>query len=186
MNKKFKGLMHSWIITDDSIKYGGIFKKTIHLNEIGDIEFSRAIPPKSDGEICLGHIRIFRLTRAENKGHISEFSGNVIWDDKGILISYRYEQQNAVLEVLSHIIENSKMNEHDRARTKTEICEEITGENARANAEYFANLTSPNSSNKEKDASVVGRAVAGGIIAGPAGAIVGALSAVDKNNKSKK
>ena len=37
----------------------------------------------------------------------------------------------------------------------------------------------------KKDASVVGRAVAGGIIAGPAGAVVGALSAVDKNNKNK-
>lgn len=37
----------------------------------------------------------------------------------------------------------------------------------------------------KKDASVVGRAVAGGIIAGPAGAVVGALSAVDKNNKNR-
>ena len=36
-----------------------------------------------------------------------------------------------------------------------------------------------------KKASVVGRAVAGGIIAGPAGAVVGALSAVDKNNSKK-
>ena len=178
--------MFSWIITDDSIKYGGIFKKTIRLNEIGDINFSRATPPKSEGEIKLGHIRIFRLTRDENHGHISEFNGNIEWDDKGILISYRYEQQSAVLEALSHIIENSKMNEHDRARTKKEIHDSITGKNARANAEYFANLTSPSSSSKEKDASVVGRAVAGGIIAGPAGAIVGALSAVDKNNKSKK
>ena len=186
MNKKFKGLMHSWIITDDLIKYGGIFKKTIRLNEIGDISFSRASSPKSEGEICLGHIRIFRLTRAENKGHISEFSGNAIWDDKGILISYRYEQQSAVLEALSHIIENSKMNEHDRARTKMEIRKEITGENERANAEYFASSSSPSSSSKEKDTSVVGRAVVGGIIAGPAGAVVGALSAVDKNNKSKK
>lgn len=38
---------------------------------------------------------------------------------------------------------------------------------------------------KSKDASVVGRAVAGGIVAGPAGAVVGALSAVDKNNKNR-
>ena len=37
-----------------------------------------------------------------------------------------------------------------------------------------------------KDASVVGRAVVGGIVAGPAGAVVGALSAVDKNNKKNK
>lgn len=37
-----------------------------------------------------------------------------------------------------------------------------------------------------KDASVVKRAAVGGIIAGPTGAIVGALSAVDKNNKNRK
>ena len=34
-----------------------------------------------------------------------------------------------------------------------------------------------------KDASVVGRAVVGGVIAGGAGAVVGALSAVDENNR---
>ena len=33
----------------------------------------------------------------------------------------------------------------------------------------------------EKKASVLGRAVAGGIIAGPLGAAAGALSAIDKN-----
>ena len=37
----------------------------------------------------------------------------------------------------------------------------------------------------KKDASVVGRAVVGGLVAGPAGAVVGALSAVDKNNKNR-
>lgn len=48
-------------------------------------------------------------------------------------------------------------------------------------------LTSiPESDNKNnKDASVVGRAIAGQIIAGPTGAIVGALSAIDKNNKNR-
>lgn len=39
---------------------------------------------------------------------------------------------------------------------------------------------------KNKDASVVGRAVASGIITGPVGAVVGALSAVDKNNRKRK
>ena len=38
----------------------------------------------------------------------------------------------------------------------------------------------------EKPASVVKRAAAGGIIAGPVGAVVGAISAVDKNNREKK
>lgn len=41
-------------------------------------------------------------------------------------------------------------------------------------------------SKPEKDASVIGRAVVGGVIAGPTGAVVGALSAVDKNNKKRK
>lgn len=35
------------------------------------------------------------------------------------------------------------------------------------------------------DASVVGRAIAGGIIAGPTGAIIGAASAADKNAKNR-
>lgn len=38
---------------------------------------------------------------------------------------------------------------------------------------------------KEKDASVVGRAIVGGAIAGGAGAVVGALSAVEQNNKNR-
>lgn len=41
-------------------------------------------------------------------------------------------------------------------------------------------------SGKSKDASVVGRAAAGWAIAGPAGGVIGALSAVDKNNKNSK
>lgn len=52
--------------------------------------------------------------------------------------------------------------------------------------ELVDRLTSDSKPISEKSASVVGRAVAGQIIAGPAGAVVGALSAVDKNNKNKK
>ena len=37
----------------------------------------------------------------------------------------------------------------------------------------------------DKDASVVGRAVVGGVIAGGAGAVVGALSAIDENNRKR-
>lgn len=39
---------------------------------------------------------------------------------------------------------------------------------------------------KQKDASVVGRAVVGGLAAGPAGAVVGAASAINKNMKNNK
>lgn len=40
-----------------------------------------------------------------------------------------------------------------------------------------------NTEKNDKDASVIGRAVVGGVIAGGAGAVVGALSAIDKNNR---
>ena len=56
--------------------------------------------------------------------------------------------------------------------------------NAASNSETHS-LYSDNNSGSSKDASVIGRAVAGGIIAGQAGAVVGALSAVDKNNKNR-
>lgn len=40
-------------------------------------------------------------------------------------------------------------------------------------------------SGKKKPASVAGRAIAGGVIAGPAGAIIGAISAADENSRNK-
>ena len=40
------------------------------------------------------------------------------------------------------------------------------------------------SQQQPKDASVIGRGVAGAIIAGPAGAVIGAASALDKNMKN--
>lgn len=39
-------------------------------------------------------------------------------------------------------------------------------------------------SQQPKDASVIGRGVAGAVIAGPAGAVIGAVSAIDKNMKN--
>lgn len=41
-------------------------------------------------------------------------------------------------------------------------------------------------SGNKKDKSVIGSAAVGGLIAGPAGAVVGAIYAADKNNKNKK
>lgn len=55
---------------------------------------------------------------------------------------------------------------------------------AAANNRNFNPYTSANATTTSKGASVVGRAVAGGIIAGGAGAVVGAISALDKNKKS--
>lgn len=37
----------------------------------------------------------------------------------------------------------------------------------------------------KKDASIIGRSVVGGILAGPAGAVVGAISALNKNMKKR-
>ena len=50
----------------------------------------------------------------------------------------------------------------------------------------LANMSSSTTAPKEKDASVVGRAIVGGAVAGPVGAVVGAISAVDKNNRNSK
>lgn len=58
--------------------------------------------------------------------------------------------------------------------------------NSAVGKQIVAMGNSSSNTSKEKDASVIGRAVAGQIIAGPAGAVVGALSAVDKNNKNRK
>ena len=80
------------------------------------------------------------------------------------------------------IINDSKMPNNEKATARNN--------KSYGNMEMFANGVIKQSDNfdtkKEKDASVVGRAVAGAVIAGPTGAIVGALSAVDKNNRNKK
>ena len=186
MNQKFKGLMYSWKITEDAVIYGGLFKSKIYLKEIGNIEFSRAVPPKSEGEIALGHMRLFRLTEKENKAHIDKFNGNIVMDEKGILISYRYEQQDDVVKAVFHMVKNSRMDEDDKVRVINYVLAEVAGEHARYYEEMPSTLDAIYSgSSGRKDASVVGRAVVGGIIAGPTGAVVGALSAVDKNNKNK-
>ena len=47
------------------------------------------------------------------------------------------------------------------------------------------NMQPESKKQNDKDASVVGRAVVGGVIAGGAGAVVGALSAIDENNRKR-
>jgi hypothetical protein len=57
----------------------------------------------------------------------------------------------------------------------------------KAYAQYQAQKsTSASTTQKGKDASVIGRAAAGAVIAGPAGAVVGAISAADKNSRKAK
>jgi len=95
-------------------------------------------------------------------------------------ISWHYNIENDVLYNNSEPIykpqeeielENARKKKHDEAMRYILSSSSISSDLPRS---------------KEKDASVIGRAVAGAVIAGPAGAVVGALSAVDKNNKNKK
>lgn len=61
----------------------------------------------------------------------------------------------------------------------------VTSEDRDKLVDFLTTDPALNPKKEEKKASVVGRAVVGGIIAGETGAVVGALSAVDKNNKKK-
>lgn len=85
-------------------------------------------------------------------------------------------------EFYDNIIRDSKMPTHEKAialKNKTYVGAELLAKAAIKQSKEPA-------VKKEKDASVIGRAVIGAAIAGETGAIVGALSAVDKNNKNKK
>ena len=84
--------------------------------------------------------------------------------------------------IYDYIIDQSAMPEADKIQARKNI--DYPHATIVATAAQSGMLTSQ--SNASKDASVVGRAIVGGVIAGPTGAVVGALSAVDKNNKNKK
>ena len=78
---------------------------------------------------------------------------------------------------------NATNNRIDKLKSQAEPIE-----NELSRRGYFVDRSKMNGKaikNKSGDASVVGRAVVGGIIAGPTGAIVGAASAIDKNQKNK-
>lgn len=85
-------------------------------------------------------------------------------------------------EYYDDMVRNSGMTEEEKRK--------VLKNKSYGNVEMFANGVIKQSKepikSKEKEASVVGRAIVGAAIAGETGAIVGALSAVDKNNKNKK
>ena len=60
---------------------------------------------------------------------------------------------------------------------------DITKMSSAEQAKFISELTKDKPKNER--ASVVGRAVVGGVIAGGAGAVVGALSAIDENNRKR-
>ena len=180
MKRKFKSIMYSWTITDDHILYGGLIKKKILLKDIKDITFSRADRPKKAGEWTLGHITLYRLSPEENTVHTSKLTGNNVHEDEGILLSFRNDMEDEAKETVYYIIEHSGISEKRKAEMVKSKLRNITNISIAPGS-----FEKPVNKNEHKDASVVGRAVVGGIIAGPTGAVVGALSAVDKNNKNK-
>ena len=180
MKQKFTATGSSWTLTDDAIKYGFIFKNTIRLDEIREMdEFLSPDEGRKDSE---GRFRIFRWSL---KDRMNQKDGTRIYDP-GIMLWYRSEQYQDAVKAIHYIIEHSGMNEEERAAALRDMEYGHSGAARRDLDRAWARLASsePSKTNK-KDASVVGRAVVGGVVAGPAGAVVGALSAVDKNNRNK-
>ena len=156
MNMRFKSVFwwNPWTLADDCILLG-LFKEKILLKEITSAEYFKFANPGVGGGI-----------------------GRIDFCHYGSKRSLYFDPEEAgrALEARNYIIEFSGMEIEEKAKAFDSYAEYAsdTGYNPyKAAAE----------AKKNKDASVVGRAVAGGIIAGPTGAIVGALSAVDKNNK---
>ena len=159
MEMRFKSVFFwsPWKLTDDSI-YVGLFKKRIKLEEITTSEYFRYGNPGVGGGI--GYIEFCYCGEKR-----------CLW--------FNPEEAGRAREARNYIIEHSGMSIEDKAKAFDSYAQYAsdTGYNPyKAAAE----------AHKNKDASVVGRAVAGSIIAGPVGAVVGALSAVDKNNKKNK
>lgn len=85
------------------------------------------------------------------------------------------------------IPENNKLNRKVFEAFKTNIYDFFNGPQPVPHPNY--RMRDPNNPTKPlqpQPASVVGRAVVGAAIAGPAGAVVGAVSALDKNMRDKK
>jgi hypothetical protein len=175
MKQKFKGDMVSWTITDDSIKYGGIFKKELRLSEIGHIRFCYAYPPE-EGEVSFGYISVYRLKRTESNARTEEYPDNVIWDNH-ILLSYRYEQQEEAVKAVYYMIHRSGMSEKCKREEMWQARETLAWGNYDYDFSALALNAKSNEPNDKKDASVI----AGSVVAD-----VGASNAVDKNNCHKK
>lgn len=106
-------------------------------------------------------------------------------ENEGLMLKQYTEESKAIAVEL-----------HDRTGKKYKDADELFAEASRSSARRLspdeqaaaakALLGSLDPKKKEKDASVVGRAVVGGLIAGETGAVVGAISALDKNSRKNK
>ncbi len=175
MKQKFKGDMFSWTITDDSIKYGGIFKKELRLNEIGRIRFCYAYPPE-EGEVSFGYISVYRLKRAENNTRTAEYPDNIIWDNH-ILLSYRYEQQEEAIKAVYYMIQHSGMSKPRKREEMWQVRETLAWANYDGDFSAHALNVKSNEPNEKKAASVIADSVS---------VDVGALNSVGENDQNKK
>ena len=156
MDMRFKSVFwwSPWTLADDCI-IRGLFKEKIMLKEITTSQYFKFADPGIGGGI--GRIDFC---------HCGEKYS----------LYFNPEEAGRAREARNYIIEHSGMSIEDKAKAFDSYAEYAsdTGYNPyKAAAEAQQN----------KDASVVGRAVVGSVIAGPVGAVVGALSAVDENNR---
>ena len=104
---------------------------------------------------------------------------------KNLRLFFNITEESKALEAYHYIVDHSAMSEEDKCKAHKNVLDMITL--TAVASEYSKTHNEPVKKEREdKDASVIGRAVAGAVIAGPTGAVVGALSAVDKNNRKKK
>ena len=155
-----------WYLKDDRVVQTGIlflFKREIFLYDITACN-------------C--------ILRSEGSAIYIKATNHMVSD---FAFSFEMREVEKAMEAFHYISDHSAMSEEGKRKAHKDILNmtamKIEVERLKKTGAIPKNPTSPKKENK--DASVVGRAVVGGIVAGPAGAVVGALSAVDKNNRNK-
>lgn len=169
MDLKFKKVFSNkpWKLTDNEIIICGLFKKKIiPLKDI-----------KSPLGYTYGKATKYDVgTSQEQYIHLWYPEG----DSCGTRLMFRPEEKEQAMIAKDYIIKNSGMSEKDKKYSYSNFYDFSRSRAKLAGYDFYAGA---HEEIKNKDASVVGRAVAGGVIAGPVGAVVGAISAVDKNIK---
>lgn len=151
---------------------GGLFEKKIRW----EYDANNSILVIQNERIPVKEIENFKVNLSEFRFEVSSVDVTLTNGKKYNLVVKGEEAHDAV--IVEGLISCAKILSKPTTSNK----------NSTVNRNQVADALTSNSqsTSKSKDASVVGRAVAGQIIAGPAGAVVGALSAVDKNNKNRK
>lgn len=108
------------------------------------------------------------------RGIMTQETINNYADSYGSYSKYHQYQKNFTFDV-----------DKDKEIQRTALAAQRTPSTAEEQIQSLQNLASSLKleTTPEKEKSVIGQAIAGGIIAGPAGAVVGAIHAADKNNK---